>query len=310
MKLSVINLLLFSVCFFSGCIGEDTGSCPEIAKNNLTLKFEHINNEGTDIFPEKIHRVDVFVFDTNGSFVKKQSVEKETLSVFPGTELNLDPGIYHIICLGNIYDKTSLSKFIKGSLLSDAFINFGILNNLKIAKGADPLYFAPKISSQAFTITVPEQGTQTVTIPFSSIHIKIKVFIKGFEDSSAEGKELLPMIELNNIPSGCDFNIKTSNDFISYENVTEYKNVDEQKMATLEFNTPLLGTETLAQLLIKKQSDQKTLTTISLKEFIRKHNISLTGTTEVVIPIFVEYKSASVSVTLPSWEQVPVTPGL
>lgn len=52
------------------------------------------------------------------------------------------------------------------------------------------------------------------------------------------------------------------------------------------------------------------LSTISLKDFIKEHNISLTGTTEVVIPIYIEYKSASVSVTLPSWEQVPVTPGL
>lgn len=310
MKLFAISLLLFSVCLFGGCINEDTDSCAEIVKNNLTLTFEHTDSEGADIFHANIHKVDVFVFDTNGSFVKRQSVEEKALSAFAGTELHLNPGTYRLICLGNIYAKTSLSGFDKDSLFSKAFINFGILNSQNRAKDADPLYYAPKLSAQSFKVTVPEQGTQTATIPFRSIHIKIEVYVKGLEDYSFIGEPLPPIIELNNIQSGLDFSLQPSKTLISYENVSEYKTIEKQQMAALDFNTPIFGINTSAQLLIKKQSDNTILTTINLKDFIKEHKIDITTTTEAVIPILVEYKSIGVSIDLPGWKHVPVSPGL
>lgn len=310
MKLFAISLLLFSVCLFGGCINEDTDSCAEIVKNNLTLTFEHTDSEGADIFHANIHKVDVFVFDTNGSFVKRQSVEEKALSTFAGTELYLKPGTYRLICLGNIYAKTSLSGFDKDSLFSKAFINFGILNSQNRAKDADPLYYAPKLSAQSFKVTVPEQGTQTVKIPFRSIHIKIEVYVKGLEDYSFIGEALPPVIELNNLPLGFDFNLHPSETLISYENVSEYKTIEKQQMAVLDIYTPIFGVNTSAQLSIKKQSDNTTVETINLKDFIKKHKIDITTTTEAVIPILVEYNSIGVSITLPGWKHVPTTPGL
>jgi hypothetical protein len=310
MKLFAISLLLFSVCLFGGCINEDTDSCAEIVKNNLTLIFEHTDSKGADIFHDNIHKVDVFVFGTNGSFVKRQSVDEKALSTFAGTELSLKAGTYRLICLGNIYAKTSLSGFDKDSLFSKAFINFGILNEHNITKGADPLYYAPKLSAQSFKVTVPEQGTQTATIPFRSIHIKIEVYVKGLEDYSFIGESLPPLIELNNIQSGFDFSLQPSKTLISYQNISEYKTIEGQQMATLDFYTPLFGASTSAQLLIKKQSDNTTLTTINLKDFIKEHNINITGFTEAVIPILVEYHSSTaVSIDIPAWKEIPVTPG-
>ncbi|GAB6010399.1 FimB/Mfa2 family fimbrial subunit, partial [Dysgonomonas reticulitermitis] len=217
MKFYHISLLLFFVYVLAGCIDEDLDYCPEITENNLILKFVHTDGAGADIFPGNIHRTEVFVFDVNGYFVQHQSVEKEALSVFAGTELNLAAGTYRIVCWGNAYDKTTLDNLSAGSLFSDAFAGFGIPDASGIATGGDPLYYAPRAlsPSQSFIVTVPEQGVETAVVDFCSAHIKIEIYIKGFGDISDQGEPLLPLVELTDLSAGYDFDMQASAPVIS-----------------------------------------------------------------------------------------------
>lgn len=305
MKLFPVSLLLFFVCMFGGCISEDTGDCPVELQNNLILKFLYTNNEGTDIFTQKINRVHVFVFDSADHLIQEQIVDQASLSVFAGTQLNLQAGIYRIICWGNALDNTSFAQVEMADLFKNAFLsNSGI-----DPTNGDPLYYAP-FPSQVFTVAVSQGQVQTAQIAFCSAHIKIQVYVKGFDDKSPEGDQLPPLVKLVDIPSGYNFDMQASNDLIFYQDAAHYRTVEGQTLAALDFNTPLFGQDTPAQLLIKKQSDQTTVTTISLKDFIKENNISLDDNQQVVIPILIEYKSVGISITLPGWGQNPVNPGL
>lgn len=313
MKLFHISLLLFSALLLNGCIGEDMDSCPEIAGNNLTIEFLYKDESGGDIFRDKISKVDLFVFDRNGAYVTSQSIEQAPLSVFAGASLRLEPGIYRIVCWGNAVDRSVFGGVGRGSLFSDAFIGNSTLNGSSVATNGDKLYYAPYITEghslpQDFTINVPEQGTKTVPVTFGRVHIRVVAYVKGFEDRTVQGELLPPVIELADIPRYYNFEMQTFGDYISYWDLSSFATVEGEQMAVMEFNTPLFTEDTPIQLLIKKQSDGTTVTTVSLEHFIRENNITIGNSIDLVLPILVEYKSGSFEIVLPGWGHTPVGP--
>jgi hypothetical protein len=312
MKQFHIILLLLAILFLDSCIGEDTDSC--FPDNNLRLEFLYTDQTGKDIFAGNIHGVDVFVFDRQGLLVSRQTADKASLSAFAGMEMGLPPGTYRIVCWGNASDRTLFSEVQPGSGFNGAFLAGPVLNGTVAAPGCDPLYYAPKpaegTSGQSFTVTVPEQGIRTEAINFCSAHIKMEIYIRGFEDKPATGGNLFPLIELMDIPAGYNFGMEASGSTVSYRGIADSRNVDGQQLSAIDFYVPLFDENTPMRVLIKKQSDSSTLTVISLKDFIRDNHIQVTGIAQLVIPILVEYKQASVNITLPGWGKIPVGPEL
>lgn len=308
MKVFAISLLLLCVCLFSGCLGEDTAWCPPEETNNLSLRFVYPDAKGSDIFPSSIHQVHVFVFDQRQTLVSHHSVDQALLSTFAGTELHLDPGTYRIVCWGNALDKTTFAGVDTGNSFGDALLRNPTLKN-HVATNGDPLYYAPS-RAQAFTVTVPELGIKTETIAFCCAHIKIEVYIKGLEDRSPEGKLLPALVELTHLPAEYDFEMKNCGEDMSLRDVASFQTIDGRSLAVAEFYTPVFSEDTPMEILIQKQSDGSTLTTISVKDFIQENNIKLDHVHELIIPILVEYKSSDVSITLPGWGQKPIGPEL
>lgn len=315
MKLFRLFILLLSALLLSACIDEDLSNCPEPEENNLRLDFRYTDEGGADIFADNIHSVDLFVYDTNGFFVTQHHVDRGDLYLHAGTELNLSPGSYRIVCWGNVATNTSLYNPTEGSPFSDAFLDFAIGQTRAAAMvGGDPLYYAPYVedtsSPQIFRVTVPEKGVEKAEIDFRIAHSIIELYVKGYGDKNKEGQLLLPQIELTGIPAGYDFNLETFGPPVTYSGIATSETIDEQQMAVINFITPLFDRDTPMEVNIKKQSDGDTLTTVNLDDFIRDNNIVIGETTKLVIPILVEYKEVSVEINLPPWKVVPVEPDI
>lgn len=312
MKLFRVSLLLLSAFLLNGCLGEDTDSCPPVTDNNLILEFRYTDNQGTDIFSGKIDKVDVFVFDLSGSFVQSQSVNKASLSAFAGTRLNLCPGTYRIVCWGNALDKTLFGGLDSTGLFKDAFTGNSTLNEEGIATGGDPLFYAPRNTadgfSEKFTVSLGPEGTQKAVIDFYSAHIKVEVYIKGFEDKGLLREQLPPLVELTDIPAYYNFEMQDFGSSISYKDITSYQSLKGQELAVIHFCTSVFTEDTPMRVLIKKSSDGSTVTAISMKDFIRENNITLDTGEQITVPILVEYKGASIEITLPEWGHNPIDP--
>ncbi len=312
-RLSLLLLLLALV--LNGCIDDDLSSCPNFRPKNLRLEFFHTGDKGADIFSNNIHVVEVFIYDSNDLFVMKKYVSKADLSLFEGTELSLSPGNYRIVIWGNRGDRTLVYKPEIGTLFSDAYINFGVPKE-GVSTGGDPLYYASYyapftkgMDTPDYLVTVPESGIETVDINFRSAHVKIEVYIKGFVDELAGGQSVLPIVELTDIYAGYNFNLEPFDPSIIYKDLSYNKTKEGNLLAAAEFYTPLFEENKPTKVIIRKQSDGSVVTTINLKDFIRDNKIVLTGiTTQVVIPIFIEYKQSSVSITLAEWKETPVKP--
>ncbi|GAB6118861.1 FimB/Mfa2 family fimbrial subunit [Dysgonomonas termitidis] len=315
MKPYISLFILLAFALLNSCIGEDSEYCPEIDDNsNLRLEFRYTDENGLDIFTDKVRYTDVFIFDSGDRLVKRITLDENALSLFAGTELRLEPGTYRIVCWANATANTLYEGASPGNnLFSDAFLSNSSLDKAtNTASDSDPLYYAPAPSQdsqpQPFYVTVPESGSQTAVIPFRSAHITIGVYVKGFTDTSAQGAALPPTIVLTDIPAHYNFNMQTYGTGISYKKTAANTVIESQNMAYSEFYTPLFNENTPILLYIKKQSDGSTVATVSLKDFIADNNITVTGTDGLFIPIQIEFKSVSVEVTLPGWDSKPVSP--
>lgn len=311
-KLFYRGVLLFVVLLSGGCIDEDRDGCADM--NNLVLMFHLEDQSQQESFSEKIHVADVFIFNGNGQFVSRQTVNESSLSVFTGTALYLEPGEYRIVCWGNASDKTSFSGLEPGSLFENAFLANATLNGTSVATGGDPLYYAPYNTGTSipltFTVTVPVTGTTTQSIGFGSSHILVQVYVKGFTDKGTNGENLPPVIELTDIPPYYNFEMQTFGPAISYRDASSYQTIEEQQVATVDFYTPVFKDENSIQVLIKKSSDGSIVTSISLEDFMKANNITVEGISQAVVSILVEYKQTSVEITIPGWGQTPVSPEL
>lgn len=304
MKSINIGLFAFVLLLLGGCIKEDRDNCA----SKLILEFEHKDKLGKDIFLKAINKVDVFILNESNKLIFKQKIDKNTLAKIRETSINLLPGKYHIVSWANANENSVFEGTELGTDLSELRLKNPTLQNNKIVDG-DPLYYYAT-DLDLTSVTIPNGGTLRKKIPFCRAHIKIELYIKGFEDNASKPANLPPLIELTNLATDYDFDMVTTKDNISAVDKTNYETVEGEQLAVADFYPTVFSEDTPTEILIRKQSDNSVTTTVSLKDFIKSNKIDLNSCVQTIIPIFVEYKSTGVTIKVPSWEQVPVKPEL
>ena len=96
MKYTKYILSLMFLASLNGCIKEDMSDCP----GNCTLKFSYVGDGTTQIFQDKIHKVDMYVFDSDGMLLSSHPISEADVKK-QSTELNLPVGDYQIVTVGN-----------------------------------------------------------------------------------------------------------------------------------------------------------------------------------------------------------------
>jgi hypothetical protein len=325
MKLFRISLLLLCISFFVGCIGEREAYCPE---SSLILEFVYTDQNQKDIFHDRINQVDVFVFDSSTErLVIRRTVSEAELLTFQGAELPLPAGEYRVICWANAHnERHTFSNAEPGSHIND--IRLGHTLSSGSYQGASSLYYAPQKllneTAKVFKVAVPKFGSYTASIPFSRAHIKIEVYVKGFEDGNAnETQRNFPMVEVAGVSPYYDFSKTTLGDPISYRSATTPKVVTKtqieagETVAFADFYTPLFREDTPQEVYIRRPSDNSIVTTVNLMQFIANPDNSITildtNMPDMTIPIYIEYgddKNVAVTVTVPKFQVKPSIPEL
>ena len=312
MRLFHLFFALFVVVIFSKCIDDSSGECPIDIENNFILKFRYVSDGPEELFIEKIKRVDVFVFKEDGQYVMTRSADLAALTSFAGITLDLDPGSYRIVCWGNASEKTFISPLSTNSMMKDAFVSYTALRNGTVATNGDTLYYAldhTVLSPSLKATTVSETVIERI-LDFHNAFVKVQVYIKGLVDKDPLGNLLAPVIEITGVTSGYNFEMQTFGNAVRYLNTSAFENISGEKIAAITFYTLRFKDDNPIEIRIKKSSDGSTLTTINLKDFMKENNITVEGIEEALVPILVEYKEASVEISIPEWGQIPVDPEL
>ena len=125
----------------TSCIREDLDDC--LSTNTLLLSYK--GDGTTEIFPDKICRVEMFVFDAENRCVNSSILPEEQVKDRTATLPPLAAGDYRIVCLGNTHhtkvDGIATGDF--GRMLFAAGDKPYL--SLRLRKGEDPLKSAQQV---------------------------------------------------------------------------------------------------------------------------------------------------------------------
>ena len=289
MKYTKYILSLMFLALLNGCIKEDMSDCP----GNCILRFSYLGDGTTEIFPDKIHKVNMYVFDENGMLVSSYPVSDADVRDRE-TELDLHIGTYQVVTVGNMY-QTEMSD--EEQLNTAEFSARGYEEGERIA-GNDSLYYAYR------QINIPgDMQTVEETMQFVSSHYKVYVEVVGVGPDEPGGawpalsmSGLLPMTDLENHANG---------PAVTYYPQTE--NDAEHHAMYARFNI-MRHTDSSQVVLDVTDAAGNVMASVNLAQFLAEHpTIDLT-LNEVLIPIRIEFKSIGAVVTVPDWYIQQVKP--
>ena len=160
MKLtSIVFCLALLGGALTSCIDEDIDDCFSI--NRLTLSYK--GDGTTEIFPDKICRVEMYVFDAENKCVNSHTLSDDELASRTALLPPLKAGDYRIVCVGNTHH-TRVEGLTTCDFNKIVFADGDYFAGKQVS-GNDSLYHA-STSYTVLPFTGREEDDQTKTIEF------------------------------------------------------------------------------------------------------------------------------------------------
>lgn len=275
--------------FFSSCISEDHSDCT----NQYIVQLSYMGDGTTEIFNDKIERVQMYIFDNQQNVLVSYQLADEDV-IYRRTLLPpLDEGDYRIVFIGNMFS-TGVSGLDSGTYSDMGFASDAYWDNKEIA-GNDSLYFA-----EVDCRIKPYSDTRLQTMmraDFESSHYDVSVEIIGVQPDTKSGggyptvvlSGVLPVTDFNNEACGAptDYVLETSHDGVS----------------TLTAECCIMRHLVHEDVYMKViAADGSEIVSVNFEEFISAHrDVIDCSKNEVLIPFTVKFNSVDVSVTIPDW---------
>ncbi|MCD8043579.1 MAG: FimB/Mfa2 family fimbrial subunit [Tannerellaceae bacterium] len=272
---------------------EDYSDCPE---DNFTLHFIYPAEGSKDVFSAYIRTVSVYLFREDFLLHSIRELDKPALEEFQGITMTLDPGVYHVLCWGNIENEGTVR--VHGT----SWEEFSIVQGESF--WPEPLYYAPAVELphereeySFFTVTIPERESVETTIPFRDISRTVKIVVTGFSDTDGEDY-LPPLITVTNLPRGNDFYLNHTNERITYQKNGSPYEQDELTSGVL-FYTPWFFVDPGMDIVLYRQSNGSHVCTVNIREVLEEEGYD-PGAMEP-IEIHIGFINGQVVVTIPGW---------
>lgn len=287
-----ILLILLFIGFTSSCIDDDDDDyCSE---TNTSLLFTYTGDGGVEIFPSKVERVHLYVFGQENKQMEQLILEKNQLASYQGVKLNLPEGQYHVICWGNVFDKTSVKEGDEqASEISspEYYAQQPVTTN-------DSLYFA------YHSLEVKPNRGGADTVRFLGAHIDFNVYLHG--NYTSRQIESIYHIRINNLPPAYNFQKQNKYSFVSYYPVGI--NSSNGHVCVYKFNILQIKNDNSVTIDLIETQSGKIAYTLPLKEYMKKYNIHVDNKNEAAITVHFSISEIGVSV-LP-WENENIYPEL
>ncbi len=270
----------------TACIKEDLSACR--STNELILSYK--GDGETEIFKDKVRRVEIFVFDSKGNLVFSGVLPQSDVDGARTVLPTLDPGDYTIVCVGNTHS-TRIDKVVAGDFAKTLFgpeAQFGS----GTVTGTDSLYFA----SRKFTVTDYDSSE---VISFRSSHYKVVVEVL------ADGEILgaLKALTVSGLSPYTDFSGAPQGSPVSYSPVltagSGMKSSSFNIMRNKSFDDVWVVLTTSAGVEVAR---------VNVGEFLKAHPEIDVSRQECLIPIRIIFSSAGIEIVVPEWYARYVNP--
>lgn len=299
MKLTkiVFCLMLLGGMSLGSCVREDFDSC--YSKNTLLLSYK---GDGTEeIFPEKICRVEMYVFDAENKCVNSTVLPQEQVASRTAVLPPLAAGDYRIVCLGNTYN-TKVKDVDKGDFSRMLFASADYFAGETVS-GNDSLYYATT-SYTVLPFTGREEDQKKV-IEFASSHYDLSVEVAGMPALNTRG-DSKPVLEVSGVTPCTDFENEVKGEATNYLLETNYE--PEKLLLTARTNIMRHKNHEDVYVRFRMSGDTAPLAEVNLGKFLAANPIIDCSKQEVLIPIRIEFKEGNVTISVPEWYVEQVKP--
>jgi hypothetical protein len=283
-------LILLGLALTVGCVRENTDDCYSI----VTLRFSYTGDNGTEIFNEKIEKLDLYIFDESNRVVHERTLTPGELAS-RSAEVQLAPGqTYRAVCVGNAHG-TSLLGLYEGTAsetkMTHPVIHPDVETGDRRVDSYDHLYHGSQ------NLAVTRAGDESGTIQLASSHIDMVVEVAGYHpDASgrADGEQPL-FIEHTNLPAWTDFDNQCPFD----DNVSHFPaGIIRDGTYVFEYNVMRNLDETF---ILLHNAAGEVIYTLDVPAFLAEHPELDARLHEAVVPIRIEFKNLEVVVSIPEW---------
>ncbi len=295
MKNRYVISVLAAFVLLSGCIMEDRSDCT----CDVLLSFVYTGDGSTDIFPEKIDKVNLYVYSADGhELVTEYEFGEEALAAEQGCHLHLPPGDYRLVCWGNAKERTHIHTPYEEAKVAESVW----FRSDDAFYGSDALYFSD------LEITVPETLQDVVeTCRFESSHIDVLVKLKGFKGAlTPSGSPASISVVHQGCPAYTDFFNNPSDEKCSVTPMI-YDDPDEDDSYILEYNVLRFAESEETSLAVLDAASGNEVYRLHLADFIARNGIEIDGRQEAVLAIRITLGPVGVDVV--EWNIEEVGPG-
>ncbi len=272
----------------SDCVVDIPGTS---STNKLILSYK--GDGTTEIFPDKICRVELFIFDAENRCVNSTLLPDDQVANRTAVLPTLDPGVYRIICLGNTHatqvEGLNSGDYSQMIFAAEDYFAGGVVST------NDSLYYA----SIYYTVREAEDGTQT--IEFVSSHYDLSVEVIGLPDLESRAADPAA-IEVRGLVPCTNFENQICGETTDYLLDGGYEGGAYQAFANIMRLTDFGETD------VELYYDGELLAQVNLAEFLAANPVIDCSKQEVLIPIRIEFKSGEITVTVPGWYTESVSP--
>lgn len=289
----------------TGCIKEDRSDC----HRSFTLLFRYEGDGTTDIFRDKVSRVDLYVYEVESrKLLRQYQLNEAELNELQGIRLDdLEPGTYEAVCWGNAFESsgTAVEEHRDQALMAAPEWHAG-----QDVDTNDELYHAVK----TFTITNAYVDQQELCL-FNCAHIDLTVRLEGFGQevvvpvgTRAEGD--CPVgLRLENMPGHYDFGMTVLDEETTYRPALAVAADDETAYVSAS-HTLRFTDDCAAALHLTNPETDETFYTLSISQFLADNDLSVEDHQEVAVDILLRLNTDGVSVTVVPFEDEDIQPGL
>ena len=274
----------------SGCIREDRSDCT----CDVLLSFVYTGDGTSDIFPEKIDKVSLYVYSAgDNSLAGTYEFDKSDLTALQGAHIRLVPGDYRIVCWGNAADRTHVhTVYDEAHVAEPAHLSSGLSFN-----GTDDLYFSD------LEVTVPETLVDVSGVcEFESSHIDMYVKLRGFKNALPTTVKLTH----TGCPEYTDFFNSPSSDKCDVEPVI-MDDPEEENSYLLVYNVLRFTESEDTNIVLTTADDGREFYRLSVPEFVDRYGIDVDGKQEARVAIIITLGPTGVDVS--EWNIEDVDPG-
>ncbi len=285
------------ICLFSACIREDLSHCPVYTTE---FSFAYYGDGDTDIFHDKIHSTDLFLFDAEGLFLERYRLDDSWLSENKTLRLPLPAGDYQVVTWGNLFSQSQVLTPDGVRHIDDYRITHPDYNTSRPLTTNDSLYY----NRSRFSVVNDRVSQQVLLLRSAKIELTLYAEIKKKSRRNTE-KIFDPDIHFENLYTNYDFYMQLTGERVTFAPVKQHASS---------------GKGVLASSHVFRFSDSNPITIsiqdkeydidyrLSVEEFIRANHITVENRQEVTLPIHIVFGEEGnvLSVEVADWNVIDV----